>query len=154
MAAIVRATLTDFLRDPNAVVEKLDHGDVVLHRRNAGDLRLSLQSRSEAADEGLRFIARLIRAAFADDTLRQHLLGAALVVPWVTVLPAADRQDFIDDLIRSADAAGELDSLTPVARLVVEWKAVAAGYADAPPKSAPEGRTATLSGRRPAPPGT
>ncbi len=51
------ATLTDFLRDPKAVVERLEHVDVVLHRRNAEDLRLSLESRTEAVADGVRFLA-------------------------------------------------------------------------------------------------
>jgi len=63
MAPMAEATLTDFLRDPNSIVEKLERQDVVLHRRNAGDLRRSLQSRSEADDEGIRFIAHLLGQA-------------------------------------------------------------------------------------------
>ena len=53
------ATLTDFLRDPNTVVDRLQHGDVVLHRRNAGDLRLSLESRSEAIAESVGFLGSI-----------------------------------------------------------------------------------------------
>jgi hypothetical protein len=57
------ATLTDFLRDPKAVVDRLENVDVVLHRRNAEDLRLSLESRSEAVADGVRFVARMLSAA-------------------------------------------------------------------------------------------
>jgi hypothetical protein len=49
------ATLTDFLRDHKAVVDRLENVDVVLHRRKAEDLRLSLESRSEAVADGVRF---------------------------------------------------------------------------------------------------
>ncbi len=94
MAPTSDTTFTDFLRDPNSVVEKLEQNDVVLHRRNAGDLRLSLQSRSEEADEGLRFFARFIGAAFADAAVRDHLVNAATDVPWVSVLPAAGQAKF------------------------------------------------------------
>jgi hypothetical protein len=52
---MAEATQTDFLRDPKAVVNRLENVDVVLHRRNAEDLRLSLESRSEAVADGVRF---------------------------------------------------------------------------------------------------
>jgi hypothetical protein len=43
MSQTAEAILTDFLRDPKAVVDRLQHVDVVLHRRNAEDLHLSLE---------------------------------------------------------------------------------------------------------------
>lgn len=130
MVSTAQATLTDFLRDPNSIVEQLDRQDVVLHRRNAGDLRLSLQARSEADDEGVRFLARLLGQALTDDVVRARLMSAAAATPWVTFLPANERQTFIHELIRTAEAAGELGSMAPLAQLLVEWKATAAIYAD------------------------
>ena len=130
MTTTAKATLTDFLRDPNTVVEELERSDVVLHRRNAGDLRLSLESRRQADDEGLRFIARLLREALSDDAVRTRFAAAAVAIPWVTMLPTGDRKAFVEDLIRTAEAAGELGSLAPLAQLLVEWKATAAIHAD------------------------
>lgn len=130
MTTSTEATLTDFLRDPNAIVEKLERGDVVLHRRNASDLRLSLQSRSQADDESLRFIARLVGDALSDDTVRTRFVSVAGAIPWVTMLPTGDRQTFVEELIRTAEAAGELGSMAPLAQLLVEWKATAAIHAD------------------------
>lgn len=127
---MAEATLTDFLRDPNSIVEKLERQDVVLHRRNAGDLRLSLQSRSEADDEGIRFIAHLLGQALTDDVVRARLVSAAAATPWVTFLPEPSRGIFVEELVRTAEAAGELGSLAPLAQLLVEWKATAAIHAD------------------------
>lgn len=81
MAPTAETTLTNFLRDPNSIVEKLERQDVVLHRRNAGDLRLSLQSRSEADDEGVRFIAHLLGQAITDDVVGARLVSAAAAIP-------------------------------------------------------------------------
>jgi hypothetical protein len=148
MAPVAEATLTDFLRDPNAVVEKLNQSDVVLHRRNAGDLRLSLQSRREADDEGLRFIARLLGQACADDVVRARLASVAATVPWVTFLPERDRQTFVKELITAGEAAGELGSMAPVSHLVAAWKATAATHADAPPVKAAERPTPKFGSRR------
>jgi hypothetical protein len=130
MAPKAEATLTDFLRDPNSIVAKLERQDVVLHRRNASDLRLSLQSRSEADDEGLRFIAHLLGQALTDDVVAARLASAAFVIPWVTFLPDRSRHAFVEDLIRTAEAAGELGSMAPLVQLLVEWKATAALHAD------------------------
>ncbi|MDO8484507.1 MAG: hypothetical protein Q7S35_06135, partial [Candidatus Limnocylindrales bacterium] len=124
------ATLTDFLRDPNSIVEKLERQDVVLHRRNAADLRLSLQSRSEADDEGVRFIAHLLGQALTDDVVGARLVSAAAAIPWVTFLPERSRHTFVEELIRTAEAAGELGSMAPLAQLLVEWKATAAIHTD------------------------
>jgi len=130
MAPKAEATLTDFLRDPNSIVAKLERQDVVLHRRNASDLRLSLQSRSEADDEGLRFIAHLLGQALTDDVVSARLVSAAAAIPWVTFLPDRSRQAFVEELIRTAEAAGELGSMAPLVQLLVEWKATAALHAD------------------------
>jgi hypothetical protein len=147
------ATLTDFLRDPNSIMEKLERQDVVLHRRNAGDLRLSLQSRSEADDEGVRFMAHLLGQALADDIVGARLVSAAAAIPWVTFLPEGSRQVFVEELIRTAEAAGELGSMAPLAQLLVEWKATAAIHAD-PALAAELNRPITKIGSRvPAPSG-
>ena len=130
MAPKAEVTLTDFLRDPNSIVAKLERQDVVLHRRNASDLRLSLQSRSEADDEGLRFIAHLLGQALTDDVVSARLVSAAAAIPWVTFLPDRSRQAFVEELIRTAEAAGELGSMAPLVQLLVEWKATAALHAD------------------------
>lgn len=153
MAPTAEATLTDFLRDPNSIVEKLERQDIVLHRRNAGDLRLSLQSRSEADDEGVRFMAHLLGQVLADDAVGARLVSAAAATPWVTFLPERSRQTFVEELIRTAEAAGELGSMAPLAQLLVEWKATAAIHAD-PALSVELTRPiAEIGGRVPAPSG-
>ena len=130
MAPMIEATLTDFLRDPKSIVEQLERQDVVLRRRNAGDLRLSLQSRSEADDEGVRFVAHLLGQALADEVLGARLMSAAAAIPWVTFLPERSRRIFVEELMRAAEAAGELGTMAPLAQLLVEWKATAAIHAD------------------------
>lgn len=153
MASIVHATLTDFLRDPNAVIDELDENDVVLHRRNSGDLRLSLQSRSEEGDEALRFVARFIGAAFADHAVRDNLTNAAIAVPWVAVLPPKDQKRFARDLISSAEAAGELGSMAPVSRLVSTWKATAARHVETVEADRVDRPKSAFPGRKRARPG-
>ena len=130
MSATAEATLTDFLRDPKAVVDRLEHVDVVLHRRNAEVLRLSLESRSEAVADGVRFVARMLNAALADAAVRGRLEASAEAIPWLSFLPAPRRQEFLAEFFRTAEAAAELGVLTPLAQLLREWQATAAVYAD------------------------
>jgi hypothetical protein len=136
MSHTAEATLTDFLRDPNGVVERLEHVDVVLHRRNAEDLRLSLQSRSDAVSESVRFLARVLGAALTDDVVRERLRASAEAIPWLGFLPKERREEFLAEFFRSAEAAAELGVMTALAQLLREWQATAAIYAD--PELAPE----------------
>lgn len=130
MSPTAEATLTDFLRDPKAVVDRLEQADVVLHRRNAEDLRLTLESRSEAMADGVRFLARVLSAALSDPGVRERLEVSAEAIPWLSFLPASRRQEFLVDFFRTAEAAAELGVMTPIAQLLREWKATAVIYAD------------------------
>lgn len=130
MTNVAEATLTDFLRDPNAIVEQLDARDVVLHRRNAADLHLSLRTRVESDDEAIGFMARLLGRVLADERLRPRFAEAVATIPWVTFLPVHDREAFVEDVVRTAEGAAELGTMAPLAQVLVEWKATAAIHAD------------------------
>ena len=128
--ATAEATLTEFLRDPNAVVDRLEQTDVVLHRLNADDLRLSLESRSEAVATSVGFLGRVFRAALADDVVRKRLRLAAAGIPWLSFLPEQEREEFLDEFFRVAEASAELGVMAPLGQLLREWQATAAIYAD------------------------
>jgi len=130
MTHAAEATLTDFLRDPRSVVEQLDRRDVVLHRRNAADLHLSLRSRAESVDEAVAFVARLLAQVLADHTLRGRLAEAVATIPWVSFLPADERDVFVHEVVRTAEGAAELGAMAPLAQVLIEWKATAAIHAD------------------------
>ncbi len=130
MTSAGEATLTDFLRDPNGIVAQLERRDVVLHRRNAADLHLSLRSRVQSDDEAVEFLARLLGRVLADDDLRERLAEAAADIPWVTLLPASERSIFVEEFVRTAEGAAELGSMAALAQILIEWKATAAIHAD------------------------
>lgn len=130
MSPTAEATLTDFLRDPRAVVDRLEHADVVLHRRNAEDLRLSLESRSESVAASIQFLARIVASVLSDETVRRRLQASAEDIPWLSFLPPQERQEFMVEFFRTAEAAAELGVMTPLAQLLREWQATAAIYAD------------------------
>ena len=130
MTLTAEATLTDFLRDPKAIVEQLERRDVVLHRRNAADLHLSLRSRVESDDEAVGFLARVLGQVLADDEFRGRLAEAVAVIPWVMFLPADEREDFVEEFVRTAEGAAEIGSMAALAQVLIEWKATAAIHAD------------------------
>lgn len=130
MTPTAEATLTDFLRDPKAVVEQLEGHDVVLHRRNAADLHLSLRSRVESDDEAVGFLARLLGQVLADHELRPRFADAVATIPWVSFLPATEREIFVEEVVRTAEGAAELGRMAALAQVLVEWKATAAIHAD------------------------
>ena len=130
MSSTAEATMTEFLRDPNGVVERLEHVDVVLHRRNAEDLRLSLQSRSEAVNDSVRFLTRVLGTALTDEVVRQRLRVSVEAIPWLSFLPEERRSEFLVDFFRCAEAAAELGTMAPLVQLLREWQATAAIYAD------------------------
>lgn len=130
MTSAAEATLTDFLRDPNAIVEQLEARDVVLHRRNAADLHLSLRTRAESDDEAVGFLALLLGRVLADERLRTRFAEAVATIPWVTFLPVHDREAFVQDVVRTAEGAAQLNIMSPLAQVLVEWKATAAIHAD------------------------
>lgn len=125
MSQTAEATLTDFLRDPKAIVDRLEHVDVVLHRRNAEDLYLSLESRTEAVAESVRFLARVLSAALTAPAVRDRLQASVEAIPWLSFLPAQQRQLFITEFFGTAEAAAELGVMTPLAQLLREWQATA-----------------------------
>ena len=130
MSRTAEATLTDFLRDPKSVVERVEHVDVVLHRRNAEDLRLSLESRAEAVEDWVWFVSRVMSTALSDATVRDRLSAGLDAIPWLSFLPMEQRQDFVVEFFRTAAGAAELGVMKPLTQLLREWRATAAIYAD------------------------
>lgn len=129
MSPTAEATFTDFLRDPRKVTERLDTGDVILRRRDAEDLRLSVASRVAATEETLSFLSRVIADALEDEVVRERI-GHHAALPWLTFLPPTARERFYAELFECVEGAVELGTLAPVARLLDEWRVTAAVHAD------------------------
>jgi Family of unknown function (DUF6247) len=122
-------TFTDFLRNPNSVTRRLEEGDVILHRRGDADLRLSVASRASADGRVLELLSRIIAGLLRDQTARRSVTEASPVA-WVQFLPASARERFYAELFECVEGAAEIGTLAPVARVLDEWQATAAIYAD------------------------
>ncbi len=124
-------TLSTFLRNPTEVLARLDHGDVVLRRRDARALRLSLEGRSRDRDAGTALVARMLAELVKEDVGRDAL-SAALQrsLAWVDLLPRHARDEFVAEFLRTVEACAEIGAHAPLMQLLREWHETAAIYAD------------------------
>jgi hypothetical protein len=126
---VVERPFSELLRQPNDVVAELVEHDVVLRRRNAPALRLSRADRDDDRSEAFEALARLLRNLAVH---KAAVLDAAVdeVFGWATFLPEVDRKVFVEQLSRTLVGAADLETYSPVAQLMREWKATAEIHAD------------------------
>jgi hypothetical protein len=127
------ATFTEFLRDPNEVIGKLRGSrGVVLERRGAPSLVLSLQSGLEDSRLGSEMVAHLLAKVLESNRQLSNLLKEALEekLPWVRLLPPEDSDTFLREFLKTAEACASAGNTAALAQLVHEWKATAEVHAD------------------------
>src|SRR5450759_3858475 len=115
MEALAETTFPEFLRNTIGVTELLEGGDVILHRRGADDLRLTVASRAPSIKASLETIGRLITAVLQDGVVRERI-GRQAPLPWLSFLPQAARERFYVELFECIEGAGSLGPLAPTAR--------------------------------------
>ena len=120
---------SDLLRSPKQVVSDLERGDVVLRRRDAPDLRLTLAGRDEDRSAAFAMVGRTLRnlAAHSPDALAEAVSSE---FAWTSFLPAADLEEFLNEFTRAIMAASEVDTFSAVGQLLHEWRATAAVHSD------------------------
>jgi hypothetical protein len=126
---VTERPFSDLLRHPKAVTEDVEEGDVLLRRRDEPDLRLSRADREAHRAEAFVALGRALRNLAVHNPTA---LGEALedAFPWLEFLPAADRQEFLDEFTRVVTATAAVDSYEPLTQLVREWRATAEVHAD------------------------
>jgi hypothetical protein len=72
----------------------------------------------------------VLGTALSDAVVRERLQSGTEAIPWLSFLPAAERQEFMVEFFRTAEAAAELGVMAPLAQHLREWQATAAIYAD------------------------
>ena len=122
-------SFSELLREPKTVVGDLDDGDVLLRRRGAPSLRLTLVDRDAQRADAYAMVGRTLR------NLAEHspaALGQAVLheFPWTSFLPETDRKSFVDEFTTTVVAAAEFDNFAPLAQLIDEWRATAEIHAD------------------------
>src|SRR5437899_716972 len=128
--AVSERSLSYLLRNSGDVLKEVEHRDVVLQRRDGEDLYLALLSRERGVRDSLGVLARLLRAALADDRSRDGMAKwLTEELPWTSFLPQDDRNEFLDDFTRTAVACADLENYEPLVRSLRGWKATAEAYA-------------------------
>jgi len=121
---------SELLREPTATVDRLNRvRAILLRRRGADDLVLMQADRAEQERNFVETAAKLLgELARRDGKLVGEVV--ARVLPWVRFLPADSVQNFINEFVETAIAAGSIGNTAPVAQLLIEWQHTAEIYAD------------------------
>jgi len=125
-------TITELLRDPKGVIQRLEKtSEVLIERRDAAPLCLSLGSRVQAEREGTAVLAHVLVRALPE-MLQLTLLWPPLVdsQPWLRLLPEGERATFIQEFAQTVEACAAIGNNSPLAQLLNEWKATAEVYAE------------------------
>ncbi|WP_419927981.1 hypothetical protein [Candidatus Poriferisocius sp.] len=118
---VIERTFSEFLRQPKEVVADLADHDVVLRRRNAPDLYLSLAARDISRAKTIECLARLLSKISADSPeAMDDAIEAAF--PWVEFLSPEERRKFAEDLTRTILACASIESFEPVEQTLLEWQ--------------------------------
>ena len=135
---VIERTFSEFLRQPKEVVADLADHDVVLRRRNAPDLYLSLAASDISRAKTIECLARLLCKISADSPeAMDDAIEAAF--PWVEFLSADGRREFAEDLTRTILACASVQNFRQVDLTIDSWENTAEILSD------PE-LTALLSG--------
>ena len=118
---VIERTFSEFLRQPKEVVADLADHDVLLRRRNAPDLYLSLAASDISRAKTIECLARLLCKIAADSP---EAVGEAIeaAFPWVEFLSPEERREFAEDLTRTILASASIESFEPVEQTLLEWQ--------------------------------
>jgi hypothetical protein len=119
-----------FLREPSQVEPMLERGDVLLRRRDAEPLRLTLSSRQDHEHEVMKTAARLVASVLANPSRGFNPKTAEDQLPWTRFLPPKDRELFVTEFLKHFEACADIGDFTSVGRLLAEWKNTALVHAD------------------------
>jgi len=127
--ATTTANFSTLLRNPNAVLEQLDDGDVVLTRRDGESLRLSRERDVEMEHEMVSAFAQMIAATVLDEGSADQLADR-LRVPfaWIEFLDEPSRREFVGEFLRTARACAALARFERLALVVANWRETATAY--------------------------
>jgi hypothetical protein len=131
----IEATLqwSDIARNPREVAATVEReGEARLERRGEGPaFVLMTATRFAASQSGVRMAERLLRNALSHSSKLGDLDSLLLdTFPWLRFVPENHRPEFAAEFLSTFEACADLDVWTPLQRLMREWKATAAIYAD------------------------
>lgn len=122
-------TLSELLRNPNEVIDRLDEGDVVLTRRGGEALRLSKDRSASQEHEMVGALAQLVGAIVMDETAAERLAETLREpFPWIEFLDGHARAQFVGDFLRTARACASVGRFDRLGLEVANWRETAVAY--------------------------
>ncbi|WP_030427956.1 DUF6247 family protein [Allokutzneria albata] len=121
---------SELQRDPKSVAALADEGDVRVRRRDGAALLLTREDRVGSASEGAVIASRALRGLLGrvpPDALADALLEE---FPWISVLPQADRREFVEDFVRAFRACAEMGRWSLLTETLHEWRTTAVIHTD------------------------
>jgi hypothetical protein len=132
--ALLETPFSELINKPVRTVERLTGStahSLRLRRRDDDDLVLTTATRYEQDHAVLNAAIRLFVALLRDGDAESYMLRVLPdVFPWTRFLPGDESQDFLNELVGTLLAAGDLDNLAPVAQIIHEWRHTAEVHAD------------------------
>jgi hypothetical protein len=133
MQAYKIQTVTEFARNPNRALKKIERGDIILRRtKGKGSIRVSLESRARAASTGMGDMARVLALLIQTLQLSSSALVEALTThyPWVRFLPERDRAEFVREFLETMKACASINNFSRIEAVVNAWRSSAEIHAD------------------------
>jgi hypothetical protein len=126
-------TVTEFARNPNRALKKIEQGDIILRRtKGKGSIRVSLESRARAASTGMGEMARVLAQLIQTLPVTSPALVDALTThyPWVRFLPEGDRAEFVREFLETMKACASINNFSRIEAVVYAWRSSAEIHAD------------------------
>lgn len=118
---VIERTFSEFLRQPKEVTADLAQHDVVLRRRNAPDLYLSLAARDTSRAKTIESLARLL-GKIATDAPEAMVSAIETAFPWVGFLSPEERREFAENLTQTILASASVESFSLVELTIDSWQ--------------------------------
>jgi hypothetical protein len=132
--SVTRVPFSQLIQQPKSTVGQLESSPdhrLRLARRDGEDLILESAGQSEAKDALWSATSRLFMSLVSNDEgARVLLLALPEVFPWVRFLPKSAVQRFLVELVETAYACAELDTVAPIEAVVTAWRNTANVHAD------------------------
>lgn len=123
---IAEHSFSYLLRNSGQVLDEVEHGDVLLERRDGPSVVLGTVRREQAVRDGLDLAAHALASVLRDPSLAATAVAALEeALPWVGWLDASDRVEFATAFVRTAQACHDTGGYEPLARMLNRWKASA-----------------------------
>lgn len=123
---IAEHSFSYLLRNSGQVLDEVEHGDVLLERRDGPSVLLGTVRREQAVRDSLDLAAHALGSVLLDPVLAVKAVAALEeALPWVGWLDPGDRVEFATSFVRTSQACHDTGGYEPLARLLHRWKASA-----------------------------